>query len=449
MDNEEIIKKIQEYDEAFDFYMNSGQMPEYISEDDLLGDFVEQAIHDNPQIVSQDPLWIEILKEEILKFIEAMINLFEPIEVRYKKEKMMILAFAEGDIDQKRKMWNEVYITIKSTYSQLEVNIDIYVVQMKSQDLDSIFASLIRDWNKACDALMRRRKEEIIERSRSMWEQHVKDRGVADFKQRKNVERLFYSYPQLADIVKIIGREQPHREEEMDETVRTFIPLLPSPPKPAVEIEEINIGRDLRHLLPIETSILSDHQTEDLFYIRYANSQLQHFANKPQMESVIKTERKQTKKPRFEKGPIIVCLDTSGSMMGKPEKIARSILMQLLRMAKKQKRKCYLITFSVRARHLDLSRPNAWYQLNSFLKETFTGGTDGEEMLNEALKMLYSENFSMADVLIISDFLFPKPISSTREKMNKEHNNGTRFYGLQIESKTKDYDNELDKIWKI
>lgn len=449
MDNEEIIKKIQEYEDAFDFCINRGQMPESISDDDLLGDFVEQAIHDNPQIVSQDPLWLEILKEEILKFIEAMLDLFEPIEVQFRKEQMLILAFAEGDIDQKRKMWNEVYFTIKRTYSQLEVNIDIYVVQMKSQDLDSIFASLIRDWRKASEELMRRRKKEIIERSRAAWEQHVRDCGLSDFKQRKNVERLFYSYPQLADIIKIIGREQPHREEEMDETVRTFIPLLPSPPKPAVENEEITIGRDLQHLLPIETSLLSDNHTEDLFYVKYANSQLQQFANKPQMESVTKTEIRQTPKPRLEKGPIIVCLDTSGSMMGRPEKIARSVLLQLLRMAKKQRRKCYLITFSVRARCLDLSRPNAWSQLNSFLKETFTGGTDGEEMLRESLKMLNSENFSMADVLIISDFLFPKPIRSTRDKMNREHNKGTCFYGLQIDSQTKDYDDELDKIWKI
>ena len=85
MDSEEIIKKIQEYEDAFDFCINRGHMPESISDDDLLGDFVEQAIHDNPQIVSQDPLWLEILKEEILKFIEAMLDLFDPIEVQFRK----------------------------------------------------------------------------------------------------------------------------------------------------------------------------------------------------------------------------------------------------------------------------------------------------------------------------------------------------------------------------
>ena len=93
--------------------------------------------------------------------------------------------------------------------------------------------------------------------------------------------------------------------------------------------------------------------------------------------------------------------------------------MQLLRMAKKQKRKCYLITFSVRAKTLDLSRPGSWRKVSSFLDSTFTGGTDGEQMLNAALKMLQTSNFSMADVLIISDFYFSVPQPKTRDKMNK------------------------------
>ena len=120
----------------------------------------------------------------------------------------------------------------------------------------------------------------------------------------------------------------------------------------------------------------------------------------------MKLDKQRQVKPRLEKGPIVVSLDTSGSMTGKPMQLAKCLLLQLLKMAKKQKRKCFLITFSVRANFLDLSRYGAWKQLKKFLDNHFSGGTDGEQMLRTALNMLQTANFSMADVLIISDFYF-------------------------------------------
>ena len=450
MNNEsEISRKLREYDDAFDFYMDRGQMPETVPPDDLLGGFLKQTIDENPQLESQDPVWKELLKEEVMKFLEAMLELFQPIEKAYQREKEYMVVFADADIDQKRNMWGEVYGTITKEYAPEEVNIDGYVEQMKSQDLDAVFASLLSDWDKACDELVRKKKVEIIEFNREKWEKGVKEHGNADFKERKKIEKMFFSYPQLVDIVRIIGREQPERDDEYDETVRSYMPILPSPPTPAVEVEQVSLGKDLQHLLPMETAILADKETEDLFYLRYTSSQLQLFANKPKQESVLKTEKKRNKKPRLEKGPIIVSLDTSGSMSGRPEKVARCLLLQLLRMAKKQKRKCFLITFSVRAECMDLSRPGSWNRLNRFLNNPFTGGTDGEDMIKNALKMLNTDNYSMADVLIISDFYFPNPRPQTKELMEIEHNKGTRFYGLQIESTVSGYDNVLDKIWKV
>ena len=63
--------------------------------------------------------------------------------------------------------------------------------------------------------------------------------------------------------------------------------------------------------------------------------------------------------------------------------------------------------------------------------------------------MLQSKSFAMADILIISDFYFPLPIESTKNKMLIEHNKGTRFYGLRISSTNKQYDKILDKTWNI
>ena len=452
MSNEmtDITNKLQEYDEAFDFYMDRGQLPESIPQGDLLGDFISQTIQDNPQLESQDPIWVEILKDELMKFIEAMLKLFQPIEENHRQEKTLIAAFASGGTDRKRALWKQVYRTIKTEYKPIEVNIDGYIEQIKNnEDLDAVFVSMVKDWEKACDQREVRLKKLTIERNEKVWEHHGKECGNYDYEERKKIETVVYSYKALAEMLRIIGREQPKREDEMDDTVKRYLPLLPSPPKPAVEIDEVSNGNDLSHVLPIELAVMADTETEDIFYLKYATKKLQLFANKPKEQSLMKVEQQKKKKPRLEKGPIIVSLDTSGSMDGEPIKLAKSLLLQLLRMAKKQRRKCFLITFSVRAKTLDLSRPGSWKLVDKCLEDIYTGGTDGEQMLNATLKMLNTTTFGMADVLIISDFFFNIPSRTTMDKMKKEHNKGTRFYGLKIDNDSINYSNILDKIWKV
>ena len=111
MSNEmtDITSKLQQYDEAFDFYMDRGQLPESIPQSDLLGGFISQTIQDNPQLESQDPIWVEILKDELMKFIEAMLKLFQPIEKSQRHEKALIAAFASGETDKKRALWKQSY----------------------------------------------------------------------------------------------------------------------------------------------------------------------------------------------------------------------------------------------------------------------------------------------------------------------------------------------------
>lgn len=187
---------------------------------------------------------------------------------------------------------------------------------------------------------------------------------------------------------------------------------------------------------------------EDLFYKRFATKELQLFSS-PGKDKPRKVEEHK-KGPRLTKGPIIVSIDTSFSMTGQPLKIAFSLLKQLLRMAKQQKRPCYLISFSVRSKSIDLSKPRNWGYLDNFLENSFSGGTDGEQMLGEALRVLQKGTFEMGDVLIISDLEFPKPQCATMDKINREKALGTRFYALQIGRwNGHEYKGVMDKIWQV
>jgi uncharacterized protein with von Willebrand factor type A (vWA) domain len=45
-------------------------------------------------------------------------------------------------------------------------------------------------------------------------------------------------------------------------------------------------------------------------------------------------------------GPIILCLDTSGSMRGAREVVAKALALECMRGAHRQQRSCYLYAFS-------------------------------------------------------------------------------------------------------
>ena len=125
------------------------------------------------------------------------------------------------------------------------------------------------------------------------------------------------------------------------------------------------------------------------------------------------------------------------------------MLLQLLDVAKRKNRRLYLITFAVRTQAIDLSTPNNWRMLNQFLNNRFTGGTSPEAMLNEALITIHQTDYSLADVLIISDFIFQQPSATTIESINKAHKNGARFYGLMTGNHSSACESFLTKMWRV
>lgn len=452
INNKSSEQRMQYYSETFDFYMDSEDHPDFEPANDILGQYIQSVVADNPQLDSQDPLWTEILKDDLMRFLQALLSLYEPIEKEHDKQSKMIYAFTKANMNGKRKMWNVVSQTIKQFYAAQEVNIEGYINQMQQMDEESksmVLSVLAKDWEKANDEYMERIEKEILDKNKNNWECSVRDHGIEDYERVRKIEHVFYRYPALTEIVKIIGREQPENKKEQDDILFKYKPLIVSNHMTFKEVEEITTGRNLSHLVPTEIAFLADSFTESVFYQKFASYKLQLFSNRSKILGQEKTKQQICDKPRLQIGPIIVAVDTSESMYGQPEKIANSLLIQLVRMAKKQRRKCFLITFSVKAQTIDLAHPANWDKLKDFLDHGFSGGTNGEEMLKIALRVLETETYSLADILIISDFEFSKPIKNTIDKMCEERAMGVRFYGLQIGTASREYDKILDRIWKV
>jgi uncharacterized protein with von Willebrand factor type A (vWA) domain len=200
------------------------------------------------------------------------------------------------------------------------------------------------------------------------------------------------------------------------------------------EIVGIKLGRDIEHALPSELALLSDPETALLFDLKYVEGQLMSYdlQGLQQVEDVIEIEEDQSVEENQEKGPMILCIDTSGSMHGEPENIAKAMALFLANKAKQQDRACYLINFSTGIETLDLSGSGGLSSLIRFLSSSFHGGTDAAPALRHALSMMSQQTYEKADILVISDFIMGGMPSDILDRIKSQRLLGSQFYSLVV-----------------
>ena len=200
------------------------------------------------------------------------------------------------------------------------------------------------------------------------------------------------------------------------------------------EIVGIKLGQELEHVLPSELALLSDPSTSILFDLKYIESRLMCFdmAGIQNTMEQIEIEEEVSVQEEDSKGPIVICVDTSGSMHGSPEAIAKAVTLFLSSTAKKEKRDCYLINFSTGIDTLDLSGNYSIKTLINFLRKSFHGGTDVAPAINHGIKVMQRDTYENADMLIISDFVMSYLPENTIKNIDKLRDAGNRFYSLCI-----------------
>jgi len=92
--------------------------------------------------------------------------------------------------------------------------------------------------------------------------------------------------------------------------------------------------------------------------------------------------------PRLQQGPIIVCLDTSSSMAGAAERVAKAVVLEAMRSAGRQQRGCLVYAFSGPGQVQRVSMGSdveGLVALARMLGDSFHGGTDIAEPIEAAL----------------------------------------------------------------
>jgi uncharacterized protein with von Willebrand factor type A (vWA) domain len=165
---------------------------------------------------------------------------------------------------------------------------------------------------------------------------------------------------------------------------------------------------------------------------------------------------------------MIVCLDTSASMYGTPERISSTLISLLEETAEDLERDCFLIDFSVSTHAIDLMAKRKAERLKRIgitmmeSAETDTvpsvgdgqahtgrgirrqpttthlpfigGGTSAKKMMTQMFDLLDNDglHYVNADVLWITDFLIPDPPQQLLSGFREYKETGTRFYGIRI-----------------
>ncbi|MEZ9348047.1 VWA domain-containing protein [Vibrio splendidus] len=261
------------------------------------------------------------------------------------------------------------------------------------------------------------------------------------------LNKLVKKLPKLQSLIRDLGRDEQADGSVLEEIVikmsvatrhekHVVTPLVP------METKGITRSDSISRMLPQEASLLTNPILKKLWHAKRAEHALLSYSvegtENLETEELIEQEsisEKQGNKSNKNRGPMVICLDTSGSMAGLPENIAKASVLECLKVAYKEKRRCYVYLFGSKGEvsELDLTLDASDFNvLLNFLTMSFSGGTDVDEPLNKALQKCDSEEWYKADILLVSDGEFPVSSGLSRKISNRRKNHGLQVHGIQI-----------------
>ena len=168
------------------------------------------------------------------------------------------------------------------------------------------------------------------------------------------------------------------------------------------EVHGTHRSDDLMRMLPSELLNLEDESLEYLFYARLLEKQLQTY----ELKGTTRIPGEMTDTQRQRTGPVVACLDTSGSMQGKPLIQAKALLLAVANLLAQERRSLHVILFGSHGETREFAMENADQiaGLLGFFRKGFGGGTDFETPLKRAFDIIAKQpGYQKADVLMISD----------------------------------------------
>lgn len=244
-----------------------------------------------------------------------------------------------------------------------------------------------------------------------------------EWREAQRVAQHLQRLPELVALIRRLGRAERSVEPrpaapppQASESPRRHVGLrrvetrLPDAPG---ELRGIRLSDRIEHMLGSEAAMLLHPVLHKLWRARRAEARLLTYDSEAVLTDLRPDPsvppRHDPAPPRPEalaRGPIIVCLDTSGSMRGAPETIAKAVALAAMRAAHAERRGCLLIAFGgpgeIVERELGLNAQGLDALLD-LMGQAFDGGTDVQLPIERAIALVHEARWASADLLIVSD----------------------------------------------
>jgi uncharacterized protein with von Willebrand factor type A (vWA) domain len=271
----------------------------------------------------------------------------------------------------------------------------------------------------------------------------------AGWRELPRLQSLVERAPQLRALVRALGRMNAPRGAEQATVVQQIVDpvrrvveelrLVRSPRAPT-EARGVERSADVTRMLPAEAALLGHPTLRLLWHARRAEQGLATYRFEGRVEERVRVQAEsapitRTSHQRPERGPVVLCLDTSGSMQGAPEQIAKALALAVARAAHDEGRACRVVLFSGPGDVEDLEvslGPEGLPALLRLLAMSFSGGTDVDWPLRVALDTLERQGWDRADLLIVSDGAFDLPSGMVERVARARAEHRARVHGLVI-----------------
>lgn len=266
------------------------------------------------------------------------------------------------------------------------------------------------------------------------------------------VRALIERIPDLVAVIRRLGRARPAEVErdELADDPRTFttvtaprasrrttrVPDLPG------ETRGITRADRIARMLPAESMLLAHRRLRLVWHARHAERALLCYDDDDRLEEELPQSLPTplpSPRPRLrqrpEAGPMLVCVDTSGSMQGAAEAVAKAVVLEAARTAFAEGRHCHVYAFGGNDELIEftVSRDaEGIARLAEFLGQSFSGGTDICTPLTRTLEAVTTGAWRQADLLIASDGEFGATPEIASQVAEAKRAMGLRIQGVLI-----------------
>ena len=257
--------------------------------------------------------------------------------------------------------------------------------------------------------------------------------------------------PAIQELIEILGKQRQGRQKRFKMTAGIRKEEIVTHSTRS-DITGICEGNDLNSLLPIEYCYLAEKSLQPIFFERYTEKKLRRIDYASRERQPMNDKRLPGNQVSEEaEGPFIVCIDTSGSMSGKRENLAKSALLAIAELTEQQHRKCYIIIFSDDVECIEITDLGTSFdRLVDFLCQSFHSGTDIAPAIAHTARMIEKEEYREADFVMISDFEMAPIDKELSAGIQKIKENQTRIYALCMGDEPQpSYLNICERYWML